>query len=614
MQKAIIREPADMSWARAIVLATGVFLISAIYLGQIPSFFELIANQATLARMDQSLLELGILALGLALAGLTATFLFDPKPVSKIFIVLFGGLGSAFVAGGAVLMALVFNGTLHEFLPDQTVQPVPGQAPIITNWPNPNIPYLFHPALFQPQSIDLGATGFILLAVGGGILGYVGLYFPFSQGKLTGAVRTMIVQLCAGSAGALVLAYLTLYTFSANATTRYNAHGWFENVLLAIALFLVLFALQTWLLPVMTAPMNRQRFMPANYLHAVMLIGNVAGPLLTLFVLLYPIVNFLARNLPTDNWFVQCASASSIPASCTFTPNVGYVVAGIVSGMFFTFMIAAGYLWSRKPAFTRMGMVYAFVFAALAVVGTHTTDPKMTPIALSIGIGVGLTGLVWTISTQKEFVPVAVEAQALGCTGQWLVLGTLFLIYMAGFGLFSYPNFFDTEQNLIVLQGRFGIHDAYWTLIIASLLAAIQFAFLSRRQPIGTLRKAALWGVLIGSAMEVAASIKFDLKNGSPMNILYFAGIAFVLLGVLAGLYGAFQTRERGGIGFILLSAVSVFIGVALAFFCYTLNRVELTVFFTCLMGAGAVVFSIYGSDAPDQFLTRLAGSRRATA
>ena len=43
---------------------------------------------------------------------------------------------------------------------------------------------------------------------------------------------------------------------------------------------------------------------------------------------------------------------------------VGAISIYLEMGMLFTFMIAAGYLWNRKPAFVKLGMVFAFVYAA----------------------------------------------------------------------------------------------------------------------------------------------------------------------------------------------------------------------------------------------------------
>ncbi len=607
MQQSQARDNGDMSWARAIVLATGFFFLSAIYLGQIPGFFSLVFTQATLGRMEQSMLELGVLALGLGLIGITASMIYDPKPVTRLFVPLFGMLGLALMAVGAFFMMMVLTGQWHEFLPDQTVTVLgPGQINI-TNWPIPSQSYLFNPAWFQPQSIDIGALGFVLFAIGGGVFSTVALFPLHTSGKLNGPLRNLIVQMGTGGAGALVLAYLTIYTFSPAATTGTYASGAFENIALALALFLVLFALQVWLLPVMTAKENRARFMPALYLHSVQLIASVAAPLLILFVAVMPVVNWMFSVDLSNGYWVQCAVKSNIPGSCTFTPYIGYIVAGVVSGMLFTFLIAAGYLWNRKPAFVRLGSVFGFVFAALAVAATHTTDPKQTPVALSIGIGVAILGLVWTISTQKEFVPAEMRNVALGCTGQWLVMGTLLLIYIGSFGFFSFPSFIETESNIIISPGPHTIHDAYWVMLIGSSLAAIQFAFLMRRQPLGSLRKLTLWLVLVGAGMQVASSIHFSLHTFNLVNIAYYSGIGIEVLGIVLGILCGLLTRERGGIGFVVLMLAAAIVSAFLAVFWFTINYDELVVAFSVLMGAGAIIYTIYGGDPPEpNFMARM--------
>ena len=318
MQKVVIREPADMSWARAMVLATGFFFISVIYLGQIPSFFELAATQATLSIFEQSMLNLGLLALGIALMGLTVSMLYDPKPVARIFVLAFGAAGAGLAVVGAGLMGFVYTSG-HKYFPDQTVVGSGNNAKTI-NWPDVSHGWFLHQAWFQAKSVDIGAVGFIALFTGLGILSYAALSGLHQSGKLDGPLRTLLVQVSGGGAAALVFAFLTYYSF--NHVTLATPLGTsplafggnlIQNVLLGAALGLVLFALQVWLLPVMTAPVNRQRFMPANYLHAAMLLGNVAAPLLGLFVILYPLVNLLSNILPTDNWFVQCSVASQIP-------------------------------------------------------------------------------------------------------------------------------------------------------------------------------------------------------------------------------------------------------------------------------------------------------------
>ncbi len=595
----------DMSWARAVVLATGFFFIAVIFLGQIPAFFSLVFTQANLHTMSQSMLSLGLLSAGIALIALTASFLYDPKPVSGLFPPLFGLIGLGLMGLGTIGMLYVFISG-HAYFPDQTVVHTANGLQTI-NWPDPSHGWFLNPYWFQPQSVDIGAVGFVLFVTGGGVLSYAALYFPYSRGRLTPVVTSFLTRLSLAVAGGFVLVYLTLYTFSANATTKSPLAGAPQNVLLGLALVLVLFALQVWLIPVMTAPGNRQKYMPNMYLHGVMLLGNVAVPLLVLFVAVYPVVNWAYNIHLSNDYWVQCAVKTSIPDSCTFTPYVGYIVAGVVASMLFSFMIAGGYLWTRKPGFVKLGSTFSFVFMALAVVAVHDTVSSETPIALVLGIGVAILGLVWTINTQREFVPLEVRQVSLGCTGQWLVWGTLLFIYLAGFAMFSFPTFLDTEQNLIIHQGPNAIHDAYWMLLIMMALGAMHFAFLTRRDALGGIRKLTLWLVLIGAGIQITGSIHFDLSNSANLaNVLYYAGIVVEVLGIIVGWFGAFQTR---GLAWILTSFATVFVGVAGALFTQSLatHADDVVVFFTIFMGLGAILYTIYGKDAPDPMLARAA-------
>ncbi len=602
MQKSVIGEPAYLSWARSLILATGIFFISVIFLGQIPSYFEVIS--ASSAQFEQGLLNIGLLVLGLSIIGLVASFLYDPKPVSGIFLPFFFLLGAVFLAAGVFLLYQVYSGAWYPYLPDQLVSVTGSGATLsvhVTNWPNPGQSYLFNPVWFQPQSVNIPGVGFDFTITGGGILSYVLLYPLHAAGKITGQLKNLLVWGSAGVSAAILFAYLTLYTFSAAATTNTPANGAMENVLLGLALGLMLFALLVWLLPVMTDKQNRAKFMPANYLHAAMTLGNLAVPLLVLFVVWYPLINEILTIAP-NNYFVQC-STQQIPSSCFFSANMQYVVAAVVSTTFMVFMIAGGYLWNRKPAFTRLGFVYAFVFAALAAVVSHTGDTAAhLPVAIVMGIGIALIGLLWTISTQREFVPPAADIAPLGCIGQWLVMGSLLFIYMAGFAFFSYAQFFDTAANLVVNQGAGAIHDAYWVLLIFTLFGAVQFAFLTKRQKIGTWRKAVLWITAIGVGVQITGAIDMNLSAGNLSDLTYFAGAAVAAAGVLIGIVGAIMTRKSGGMIHTISIAAFAFIGVAAAYFCYTVNIDELVVASTVLMTIGAFVYSIYGADPPALF------------
>ena len=64
-----------MSWARATVIAVGFFFLTAILLGQVPSFVFVVSTLSTLTRMEQSFLAMGLLALGIGMICFTVSFL-----------------------------------------------------------------------------------------------------------------------------------------------------------------------------------------------------------------------------------------------------------------------------------------------------------------------------------------------------------------------------------------------------------------------------------------------------------------------------------------------------------------------------------------------------------
>src|SRR5215469_2134906 len=80
-----------MSWARALVLATGFFFLAIVLVAQIPGYFYTVSTLATLARFEQGTLDLGLLALGFGVLCFEISMLYDPKPL--IFPELFAALG-----------------------------------------------------------------------------------------------------------------------------------------------------------------------------------------------------------------------------------------------------------------------------------------------------------------------------------------------------------------------------------------------------------------------------------------------------------------------------------------------------------------------------------------
>jgi hypothetical protein len=231
-------------------------------------------------------------------------------------------------------------------------------------------------------------------------------------------------------------------------------------------------------------------------------------------------------------------------------------------------------------------------------------------VALALAVGIGIMGLIWTVANEREFLPAEQRNYALGCTGQWLVWGTLLFAYIGAFAFFSFPNFLDTEGNLIIVQGAHTLHDAYWVMLLMGMLTAIHFAFLMRREAIGNVRKFALWFFILGIGLQVTAAITLTPNRGLGLgdnyaNYTFWGGVALEVLAVVATLYGSFVTGSISwGIGTLVLTGVGV-TGIAVDLVASN-PLPDVLVAFTILGGLGAVFYAIYGKDAPAPNVARL--------
>ena len=608
-----------MSWARAVVIATGFFFITAILVAQIPSFFFTTSTLSTLSEFEQAALDLGLLAVGFGLISLTVVFLYDPKPL--IPWPLFALVGLVFLVIGAYMVWQVSVG-IHGSNP-LTGQPGWGEYLItavaahnnsLTYWPNPSQSYLFAPAWFQVGSIDLSSVGLIGMFIGLGIF-TVAMLNPFVlRGRLTGPLSSLLIRFSIGLAVVILALYLTVQTFASPTSNFFNVRGvdvngnlnWVPGPASVIPLFigfcLVMFALLLWLLPIMVA--NRQHFMPPVYLHGVVgLLGFVGVPLLVIWAAVYPVVNFI-HGVDSQENFVQCSQKTQIPSSCTFTPYSGYIICTIVFSLTVGLLILGVYFWNSRRDTVVLGGTIGLLFLAIAVTVIHVNDPTQTPMGLIIATGIAVLAFFWTWSTQREFASTQVEP--LGCVGQWLVLGTLLFIYLFGFAVFSMPSFFETEALALFYQpGPGNLHDAFWATLLMGGLATLQFIFLVKRRPMSNLRKFAMWVILVAAALEVIGAIQgfhsnvlqggINAMEGS--DAVFVTGICFGIVGVLAALYGAIQARSSfWTVAIIVMVLLSAFLGVVV--YNFQQPYPELIVFAFILAMMGALAYTAAGPDA----------------
>lgn len=594
-----------MSWARAILIATGFFFVAAILVGQLPGYFYTVSTLSTLARWEQGTLDLALIAVALGLLCFEVAMLYDPRPL--IPWPLFALAGAAITVVGLFFVYQVrigIGGTnifgspgWGEYLPQQT-----GSG----YWPS-GTSYLFHPAWFQLNSIDIAAIGMIGIVLGLGMFSFAVLNPIALAGRLVGPMRDLLVRFCLGLSIVILAVYLTVLTFRGTFTSLANVQtlGDAGNILLFLAMLLAMFALQLWLLPVMIA--NRQRFMPATYLHGVVgLIGTIAVPLLIIWAITYPVVNLIHGVDPNEN-FVQCSRKVAIPASCAFTPFVGYIICAIVFSVGFGLLMAGLYFWSTRRDTIVLGATIGLIYLGLAVTVIHVDDPVQLPLGLILAAGIAITAFVYTWATQREFAPTT--PMQLGCTGQWLVLGTLMLIYLFGFAIFSLPNFFEVEALALFYQpGRSGLHDAFWAMLLMGGFAAYQLTVLIRRKPFSNLRKFGLWVLAIGVLGELIGAIQgfhtdvltqgIDAMQGS--QAFFLTGGIFQLVGILACLYGAARARS---IPWVVVIIASTLIGLAGAIVMHTLSPAypELVVFAVIFASVGAFAYTAAGPDAPSE-------------
>lgn len=575
-----------MSWARAMVIAVGFFFLTAILVGQLPSYIFTISTASTLTHFEQGMLDLGLLALGFGLIAFEVSFLYDPKPL--VPWILFAVVGAGIAIVGAFLLFQVWQGTWPQQIPTEQQK------------------YLLNPGWFQVGSIDISAVGMIALLTGLGMFSTAVLTRPVLSGSILGPTRDLFVRFGLGLALVLLALYTTLLTFAPAAVGGADHPAGIGNVILFLAVISAIFALQVWLLPVMVA--NRQRFMPGVYLHGVVgLLGSVAIPMLVIWAAVFPVVN-LIHKVDAEQFWVECAQKTNIPGSCTFSPFTGYIICAIVFTTTFGLLIAGLYFWSTRRDTVILGGTIGMIYLAIAASVIHLDVPAQVPLGLIIAASIAVAAFIFTWATQREFAPVS--PQQLGCTGQWLVLGTLLLIYLFGFALFSMPNFFEIEALALFYQpGQGGLHDAFWAFLLMGGLAALQFTIFVRRRPMSGLRKFALWAMLAGVVFELIGAIQgftrdiltTGLTGMEGAHAIFITGICFTLAGFLAALYGA--VRARGAISiWPLLILIPALASLAYGVVIYNLIVYpELIEFAFVLALVGAFAYTAIGPDLEDE-------------
>jgi hypothetical protein len=468
MQHVTRREaPESMTWARAVVLAVGLFFATAILLGQLPGYTFTVSTLAQLTNFEAGFFSLGLLFVGLGILGMVILFLYDPKPIVPPILVTGAGVVLAAV-GVLVLLYATAQGTTFPTGATSIAPLLGGQ-------------FLW----FEPGDIDLASLGMIAIGVGASMAVY-GALAPAAARKRLNGVKVQFLALVLGGISAVLLAcYVVFYTFfvqnpQTSPTTLVYPGGLSSsvvNIWLGVAVLLGLLAVQIWFLPVMLS--DRRHYMPGLYLVSALGFLALGAVCLVAWFVIYPLV-YGVHLLDSQELFVLCSQKTLIPGSCTFTPFLGYIIDGVVTGNFFVLGLMAIYFWHSHRQAVILGVAETILATGLAVIVVHTQAAGL-PVSFFLGGAILILTLTWMYASQRPIGQGGVNN--LGCTGQWLVVGTCLLTYLAGFSFFSLAgnNLFEVENlGVTFLPGK--QFDAFWALLITGGLAAIQFFFLMRNK------------------------------------------------------------------------------------------------------------------------------------
>lgn len=467
--------PAErISWARAMIFAVGFFFIAAILIGQIPGYIYLAMTASSLVGFEQGFLALAVVCLAGFIVIQVVVMLFDPKPV--VPPIVFSVLGVPLALAGLAII-LWASYTNNQYFPAQDV-----------TW----LPVLGGNVLwFPPLSFDLIMLGAAIMGVGGALA-----FFSFlavgeqrnpdrSDPGTTPAIRAMI------SVGIVFLIVFMLFWALVDPQSLVSRTGMslavvntMYNVFLGIAVVCTLgaFALRFHYLlrPV------RKRTMSGLYLVGINL-AQLGVIFLLVWFLIYPVIAWIHSwsFIGLGTYLTICGRATAVPQSCAFSQQAGYIIDALVTTIFFVLFMAAIVVWKGKRNLVVVSSLTITAVIALATLLVHMHPDEIFIAELLTG-GMLVLAAIWTSVARREFAVIG--ERNLGCVGQWLVVGTCLLIYIACFGFFSIPGFRETEPNIPSTPGSGfnagitgGVH-AVVVFIVIGILAAIQFYFLVRNR------------------------------------------------------------------------------------------------------------------------------------
>ncbi len=480
-----------ISWARAMIFGVGFFFLAALLIGQLPGYIFDQMTASSLVGLEQGFLALAAIALAGFIVIQVYVMLFDPKPV--VPPIIFSGLGTVFALGGlAIILAAAYTG--NQYFPSAN-----------TTW---NSVLGGNVLWFPAQSVDLVMLGSVIMGVGAAMV----FFSVLARGEQRNPDRsdpgtTPLIRALISIGITMLIVFMLFYTFVSDRGLAYKVYpqcplainaakgcpgpltgllivDTIYNIFLAIAIFCTLgaFALR---LHYLLRPVRK------STMSGLYLVGINLAPFGALFLLLwfviYPLINWMHfwTLLDWGKTLTLCARSSAIPQSCSFSQQAGYIADAVITGTFFVLLMAAVFVWRSRRNLVIVGSLTITAVLALATLVVHM-HPDEIFVAEILCTGGLVLAAIWTSVARREFAVVG--ENNLGCVGQWLVVGSCLLIYLAAFAFFSLPGFRETNPNIpyvpgvAIYAGTKGSADAIVVIALMGILAGIQFYFLVRNR------------------------------------------------------------------------------------------------------------------------------------
>jgi hypothetical protein len=486
MQQVQQRElPERISWARAVIYAVGFFFLSAILVGQLPSYVYTEMTSASLEGFEHGIFSLAVTCLAGFFVIFTYMLLFDPKPVVPPRLVATIGGGVAIV-GFLVTLLVTTTGCEHAA----------SYAAVACNQYFPKEDTSILPLLggkflwFQASAIDLVAVGLAILGLGCAMIlfGVLALRERGNSDRRDLGTTPGIRRMTVGSILLLVV-FMIFYSYS------YNEGAWqgffpghpywgykllqaVVSVILGAAVLLALGAfvlrLHYWMRPI------RKRVMPGLYMIGALGLAQTGAILVVIWALSYPFIAWTHgwSFIGLGEFITKCARTSAVPQSCSFGSQFGYLVDAIVTMNGFALLLLAAWAWKTHRHLVLVGSTVVTAVIAATALLVHT-EMAMLPTAAMFCVAILVLGTIWTAVSRREFALVG--QNNLGCLGQWLIAGTCLCIYLGAFAFFSMGQFGEeTPPNIPFTPGAGG--GAFVMLILLGVLGGLQFFFLARNR------------------------------------------------------------------------------------------------------------------------------------